>query len=202
VQAQRPTPGLSFSYRRIRGALIKDTRHGRQVLFEPGQQRVVLDGRTASLIQFHFHSPAEHVLTERGGEREAMEAHLVHRADDGTICVVAALMHAVPVAADNPALAYALQSGPSDGGEEMVGSGAVYPQDLLPSRRAYLAYDGSLTTPPCSETVAWYVWETPLTVPASQVLKWQRAVGEQKTLRLNARALQPLNGRSVRRCYQ
>ena len=64
--------GLHFGYAPAR-ARVKNTGHGAQVLFEPGQQAAVLDSRKAQLLQFHFHTPSEHALD---GERSEMEAHL------------------------------------------------------------------------------------------------------------------------------
>jgi carbonic anhydrase len=175
-----------------------DTGHGIRVSFPGAPLRATLDDTEYALLQFHFHSPAEHVL---GPARVDAEAHLVFRSPAGDLAVGAVLLYGNETAPTNRALAAALR------GAKLLQSGAsgalglVDPSVLLPprARRSLLAYDGSLTTPPCSERVAWYVFETPVRVPFRQVLELQRSVGEQVTLALNARPLQALNLRPVRR---
>ena len=170
------------------------TSHGVQLQFASVMQQAILGDRgEAELTQFHFHSPSEHSF---GGERQAMEAHLVHRVAGGGLAVVATLLRATSGAPSNAALALALRS--ADGRDAAVGA-LVNPGQLLPpvGHRSHFRYAGSLTTPPCSEGVDWFVMATPLAVPAAQVLAFQLSVGRH-SLALNARATQPLNGRSVR----
>ena len=187
-------PPLSFRYSPA-ASRAHSTGHGVQLQFAPGAQRATLGGAEAELLQFHFHSPSEHAL---GGERLAMEAHLVHRVASGGFAVVATLLHASAGAPSNAALALALRSAPAVGEEASVGA-LVQPSQLLPpvGRRSHFRYKGSLTTPPCTENVEWFVMATPLEVPAAQVLAFQQLVG-QHALALNARPLQPRNGRRLR----
>jgi carbonic anhydrase len=63
---------------------------------------------------------------------------------------------------------------------------------MLPESKAYYGFDGSLTTPPCSEGVKWMVLKTPMTVSPEQVLKFQHIMKV-----ANNRPLQPLNGRTI-----
>jgi carbonic anhydrase len=62
---------------------------------------------------------------------------------------------------------------------------------LLPADRAYYTFDGSLTTPPCSEGVTWYVLEHPVTATAAEIEQFS------KLYRDNARPTQPLYDRVV-----
>jgi carbonic anhydrase len=64
--------------------------------------------------------------------------------------------------------------------------------DMRPESKAYYGFDGSLTTPPCSEGVKWMVLRTPMTVSPAQVLKFQQIMGV-----ANNRPLQPLNDRTI-----
>jgi carbonic anhydrase len=62
---------------------------------------------------------------------------------------------------------------------------------LLPSARATYRYDGSLTTPPCSEGVKWLVLTTPIELSPEQIGAFTRLISG------NNRPVQPLNGRAV-----
>jgi carbonic anhydrase len=64
-------------------------------------------------------------------------------------------------------------------------------ESLLPKKREYWSYDGSLTTPPCSEGVKWYVMSQPIQISVRQVDQFQAAY------RKNARPPQPLLGRKI-----
>jgi carbonic anhydrase len=63
--------------------------------------------------------------------------------------------------------------------------------DLLPSDHAYYTFTGSLTTPPCSEGMTWYVLNTSVQLSSEQVATFA------KVYPLNARPIQPLNGREL-----
>jgi carbonic anhydrase len=96
----------------------------------------------------------------------------------------------------NPALAAGLAAVPDTPGVTAISATPINPGDLLPSEpsalQQYIAYRGSLTTPPCSEGVDWLVWTRPLLVPQQQVDAFRRFAGG-----ANARPLQPLNSRAV-----
>jgi carbonic anhydrase len=68
---------------------------------------------------------------------------------------------------------------------------AINVADLLPAKRGYYHFEGSLTTPPCSEGVSWYVLSTPVEASAAQIKAFQ------KLYKHNARPVQPLNDRIV-----
>lgn len=70
---------------------------------------------------------------------------------------------------------------------------------LLPKTRDYYYYQGSLTTPPCNETVQWFVIKEPIPVPAdylTQLRQVQSAHGNEP-LTFNFRNVQDLNQRIV-----
>ena len=62
---------------------------------------------------------------------------------------------------------------------------------LLPADRRYFRFMGSLTTPPCSEDVLWNVLATPVELSAQQLAAFRTL------FEMNARPVQPLNGRKV-----
>lgn len=63
----------------------------------------------------------------------------------------------------------------------------------LPENKSYYAYGGSLTTPPCTESVSWFVFKTPISVSLKQVQQLQELMPMN-----NYRNEQPLNGRIVK----
>lgn len=69
---------------------------------------------------------------------------------------------------------------------------------LLPAKRSYYTYKGSLTTPPCTETILWHVFDTPMKISSKVIDKIQEAVSTvDPTSECNTRLPQALNGRTV-----
>lgn len=145
------------------------------------------DGRTFELKQFHFHSPSEHTLN---GKSFPMEMHLVHADKDGNLAVVSVLMSEAPT--DNPVLAKLWTQMPAKAGDKNTLQAKVNVMDLLPKSKDYYRYSGSLTTPPCSEGVRWYVVKQPASVSKTQIEAFRKAVGA-----VNNRPLQPVNARDI-----
>lgn len=157
--------------------------HTVQVNAEPG--RVMNDGvRDYTLVQAHFHTPSEHAVDH---VRFPLEAHFVHRREDGHLGVVSALFEEGPA---NPALQKVVDNldfGPSEPHE--VDGVTLDPRDLMPVSLSVYRYAGSLTTPPCTEGVAWYVLRDVQTASGAQIAALHEALGD------NARPLQPINER-------
>jgi len=111
------------------------------------------------LAQFHFHAPSEHTID---GKRADMEVHLVHKNLLGDIAVVGVLMN---ISSDTSLLVDSIMNiaplAPGDKGVEGVSFNA---RQLIPENRSYYMYSGSLTTPPCTEGVRWFVMRNPITV--------------------------------------
>jgi carbonic anhydrase len=138
------------------------------------------------LLQFHFHTPSEHA---REGLRYAMEVHLVHKSADGNLAVVGVLFEK---GKENPTLKKVLDNVSSNVNEvKRVQEVKINAVDLLPDERQVFHYTGSLTTPPCSENVNWFVMKTPMEVSDAQVRQFERLIGK------NARPLQSMHWRSM-----
>ncbi len=162
---------------------ITHTGHTVQVSYQPGSA-IKIGSKVYELLSFDFHTPSEHTLN---GVRSEMEVHFVHRAKDGQIAVVGVLLD---VGAFNVHLEKIWKRMPArESAEQIYRDVMINAADLLPKRKKYFRYMGSLTTPPCSEGVHWYVLETPVTIGEGQAKRFQAAVGE------NARPLQTLNNR-------
>ena len=114
------------------------------------------------LLQFHFHHPSEHLLK---GEKRPMEVHFVHAAGNGALAVVGVFM---VEGKGNDLVETIWQAMPKQKGNA-ESDAMIDPTGLLPSARSFFRYQGSLTTPPCSEIVTWTVYDTPVEVSAAQI---------------------------------
>lgn len=144
-----------------------------------------LAGVTYRLVQFHFHTPSEEAVN---GKRYPLVAHLVHKNDAGELAVVAVLFKR---GRDNAALAPVFAGMPAAAGEKRAAAAEFDPASLLPVQHGYYGYTGSLTTPPCSEGVRWHILKEPVEVSPAQLAAFR------KLYKMNARPVQPLNGRVV-----
>jgi carbonic anhydrase len=178
-------PAITFAYRPTPLKLI-DNGHTVQVTYSPGSFMTVGNQRY-ELQQFHFHHPAEEKLS---GKSYPMVAHLVHKNSAGQLAVVAVLL---TKGTANPLVAKLWEYLPPAAGKEVTPTGAsVNATDLLPASRGYFTFSGSLTTPPCSEGVTWFVLKAPTQVSSGEVLTFARRYPN------NARPVQPLNGRVIK----
>jgi len=141
---------------------ILNNGHTVQVNYDPGSH-VVIDGKEFALAQFHFHSPSEHRVN---GAAFAAEMHLVHKADDGALAVVAVL---IKQGRENIDFAPVWSQLPAGAGPARLAPGQVHAAKLLPRVYTSYRYGGSLTTPPCSENVTWCVLTTPVEMSESQI---------------------------------
>jgi carbonic anhydrase len=176
---------LTFRYRSNPLSILNDGRSVR-VEYLPGSH-LIAGGREYELTGFHFHLPGEHRIN---GAAADMEIQLVHRDRRGRIAVVA-----VPIRAGrrmNSTLSRIWDHMPPVGGQRYYGRQVgINPMFLLPARHDYYTYVGSLTEPPCTEGVEWFVLKEPLEVDYSYIHRLAQVVGS------NARPVQPLNGRAV-----
>jgi carbonic anhydrase len=143
-------------------ALVDDTGHTVQVNLDDAGT-MTRDGETYTLVQFHFHAPSEHLLD---GVPYAAEVHLVHQAEDGTLAVLGIL---IKEGAADPVIADVLAHVPDESADPAATSEPIDVSAMLPAVLRTFRYDGSLTTPPCSEGVAWSVFREPMTWSADQV---------------------------------
>ncbi|WBS04961.1 carbonic anhydrase family protein [Pseudoduganella sp. SL102] len=174
---------IGFGYR-ASSAEIVNNGHTVQVDLADGGN-IDVAGASYRLVQFHFHTPSEEAVNSR---RYPLVAHLVHKSDAGELAVVAVLFRQ---GRENAALASVFAGMPATAGEKRAAGAGFDPTSLLPTRRGYYGYTGSLTTPPCSEGVRWHILKQPVEVSAAQLAAFR------KLYRMNARPVQPLNGRVV-----
>lgn len=169
------------------GKEILNTGHAIQVNHGPGST-LGIDGVVFTLLQFHFHAPSEHQLD---GRDFPLEAHLVHQDEHGNLAVIGVLFDQGGPNTLIDQLWAGMPGGP--GQRTMLGPG-VTAEALLPASRDYIRYNGSLTTPPCTEGVRWLILKERMSVSRQQVERFERALGF-----ANNRPVQPRNARPVLR---
>lgn len=148
------------------------------------ESSIRIGAREFKLLQFHFHSPSENTV---GNKPYDMELHLVHKNDADELAVVGVFLKSGDA---NSQLDKFWSDMPAKKGKKML-KASINPQDLLPANKSFYHFKGSLTTPPCSEGVNWFVMKDPVEVSTGQVKKFLAVVGE------NARPVQANNGRFV-----
>ncbi|ABR64770.1 carbonate dehydratase [Sinorhizobium medicae] len=153
-------PGLALNWKS--GGAILNNGHTIQVKAAPGGTLRRGD-KPYELVQYHFHAPSEHLVE---GHRFPMEVHFVHKhAETGALGVLGVFF--VPGAA-NTTFASLAATFPQKTGEQTALPN-VDPSGLLPTSLRYWAYEGSLTTPPCSEIVDWMIAQDPIEVDAADI---------------------------------
>lgn len=159
--------------------------HTVQVNYAPGSE-LVLEGKSYELKQYHFHSPSENQIESKS---YPMEMHLVHKAKDGALAVIAVMFEE---GKENKALAQAWDKMAKKAGEKNALDKPVAAEGLLPSTREYYQFNGSLTTPPCSEGVHWFVMKNPVSASKAQLETFKQVMHHD-----NNRPVQAINARSV-----
>lgn len=175
-----------FHYERAPLNLLNNG-HTVQVPYAPGSY-LTLDGQRYNLLQFHFHSPSEHAVD---GKPWDAELHMVHQSDDGELAVVAVLLQADDTEKNTHYQTLSANL-PKKSGDKIRTGEMINAQSLLPTQTTTYRYSGSLTTPPCSESVTWLVMTEPVSLTSQQLASYK------KLLNNNNRPLQLLNKRSVK----
>ncbi len=177
-------PAIEFHYKEAPLSILNNG-YTIQVNYPAGSSIKVGD-ISYELLQFHFHTPSEHTVD---GKSFAMAAHLVHKNAEGGLGVVGVLMKE---GENNPAIETLWKVMPKQAGEEVQSADiTIDASALLPQDHGYYNYSGSLTTPPCSESVNWMVLKTPVEVSGEQVAALM------ELFKNNARPVQGLHGRTV-----
>jgi len=164
---------------------IVNNGHSIQVNYAPGST-ISVGGKDYQVIQFHFHHPSEEAIR---GTHYDMVMHIVHKDRQGHAAVVAVLLK---VGKENAALQNVWAHLPATpGNEQAVGGVTIDLAELLPATKSYYTFAGSLTTPPCSEGVRWFVLESPVEISPAQLEVFARLYPN------NARPIQATNGRKI-----
>jgi carbonic anhydrase len=132
----------------------------------PGGSTLRYGRQEFTLKQYHFHAPSEHTIN---GKHAAAEVHFVHSDGAGLLAVVAVLVEEAQ--ADNPSFLSVLEkAAPIEAGEEKVFEDLLVDiKRFFPGPKKYFMYDGSLTTPPATEGVRWFVCAEPRYISRRQL---------------------------------
>lgn len=157
--------------------------HTVQVSGTPGS-KLRVDSKPYDLVQFHFHRPSEEQFD---GKAFPMNIHFVHKNDAGEIVVIGVM---VKEGNENPGIRTLWTHAPAKEGPPVSPEGVKFnPGNLLPRERDYYTYQGSLTTPPCTEPIRFFILKTPINMSREQIAQFP--------FKHNARPIQPLNGRVI-----
>ncbi|MDP1526732.1 MAG: carbonic anhydrase family protein [Rhodocyclaceae bacterium] len=176
---------IKFDYKLTEFRII-DNGHTVQVEVGEGSTITVM-GQSYQLVQFHFHRPSEERIN---GKTYDMVAHLVHKDYDNRLAVIAVLMEK---GMEHPIIQTLWNYMPLEVGMESQPPDVLIDLNrLLPEKRDYYTYMGSLTTPPCTENVLWMVFKTPVPVSPEQIGIFSRLYPN------NARPVQPTHDRLIK----
>jgi len=183
-------PALQFEYTRSplkylinNGKTIRVNYHDRK----DAGSFLVVGTKRYRLTQFHFHRPSEESVH---GTSYDMVAHLMHEAHDHAAAGVAVFLE---TGASNLTVQQLWNHMPiTEGAEQEIPGVTIDPSGLLPRNTGYYMYVGSLTAPPCTEGVTWFVLKTPVEVSTDQIAAFAKLYPH------NVRPAQPLNGRIVK----
>ncbi|MFC0131412.1 carbonate dehydratase [Massilia eurypsychrophila] len=175
---------IAFDYRPS-GFNVVDNGHTIQVGLGYGNF-ITVQNRTFELVQFHFHRPSEERINGRGTE---MVVHLVHKDGEGKLAIVAVLLQR---GAPNSMIQTVWNNLPLEKHSTIAPVVAIDVNEILPARRDYFTFLGSMTEPPCSEGVLWMVMKEPMPASPAQMALFSRLYP------MNARPIQPGGGRVVK----
>ena len=163
---------------------ILNNGHTVQVNYDDGSS-IEINDTVYTLKQFHFHAPSEHAAD---GTLYPAEMHLVHQDANKNLAVVGVF---IAEGAENAAFAPVWENLPAEKTDPIATGMTVNATSLLPAEQVIYRYNGSLTTPPCSQGVLWSVMETPVEMSAEQIAMFTGIFEG------NNRPLQPLNDRAL-----
>lgn len=181
---QAHLPRLKINYTEG-GNRVVNNGHSIQIDYEPGST-MTIDEHTFELKQLHFHAPSENTID---GESFPMEAHFVHADENGNLAVIAQMYKA---GEENEELQRAWAYMPQEANQSYALENWMDATSLLPHKRAYYRYNGSLTTPPCTEGVTWVVMKKHEELSQEQIDKFAHVMHHD-----NNRPIQPVNARLI-----
>ncbi|MDD3475356.1 MAG: carbonic anhydrase family protein [Sulfurimonas sp.] len=185
VVATNGLENIEFNYK-TNATEVVNNGHTIQVNVKEGSS-IKIDGIVFNLVQFHFHTPSENMIE---GKSFPLELHLVHASKDAELAVVALMFEE---GKENKILGKIWDKMPHVAGDKVTcGLPSSTMNDMLPKDKSYFRFNGSLTTPPCSEGVRWFVLKEYATISKEQVKEFFDVFGHE-----NNRPTQPLNARKV-----
>lgn len=158
--------------------------HTVQVNFQSGNY-LTIDNKKYGLKQINFHTPSENLIN---GKPYPMEAQLVHADTNNNLAVVSVFFEEDT---DNSVLNKLLRNLPEEENDQEEIKSEILGYEILPNFKEYYRFNGSLTTPPCTEGVKWVVLKSPVEISKSQLEDFMAVMPK------NARDIQELNARII-----
>lgn len=184
IRGDLPPPRIAYQPVPLQ---LLDDGHGIEANGQGGGTLTV-DGEEFELQAVRFRHPAEEMV---GGKRAAMSLQFEHRAKSGRVAIMA-----VPVQPGKEAhrtIRTLWTDLPLEQGRPAIPAGIKFdPGQLLPAKRDYITYSGSLTRPPCTEGVLWLIMKQPVLFSREQIEDFA------KIYKHNVRTVQPTHGRVIK----
>ena len=178
---------------RVKYDLVQDYRNGPLAMVNDGKTVVVnvspgsrmrIDSLPYELVSLTFQRPSGEQID---GKPAPMGIHFLHRDLNGKMVTVVVLLKE---GNENPGIKLLWSHMPAKEGPEVKPEGvSINPANLLPRDMKFFRYDGSLSTPPCSENMRYYVLKEPINISREQILQFPYKVA--------SRPVQPQNGRPI-----
>lgn len=172
-------PAVSYT-----AGLAKVENNGHTVVVAASGGSVVVEGTEYPFAQMHFHAMSEHTVD---GKHWPVEMHFVHKREDGKIAVIGVMVE--EGTSENKAWKPVVDN--LSVNEGATAETVVDWSALLPEGRATFRYQGSLTTPPCTEGVSWVLMQDPIQMSRDQIEAFTKTYSD------NYRPVQPIGDRKV-----
>ena len=194
IDIRRATPAklppLQFVWTTAPMRPVINNRYTVRINYRPGNGNWLIVGdKRYELVQFHFHHPAEDKMD---GRSYPMETHLMYKGADGSVVGVTVFN---PAGRANAPVQTVFDHAPMTEGLEPVHGVEFTAESLVPSDRVrrYDTYMGSVSAPPCTEGVRWYLLTDTVSLSPRQIAWFAKLWPN------DDRKVQPLNGRVVER---
>ncbi len=183
--------GISVDYDKSATVEVFNNTHTVQVDIPAGAGSFTIGENTYDLLQFHFHAPSEHAVD---GVLHPLEMHLVHANADGELAVLGIFMEEGRA---NKVLAPIWADLPDVDDTRRIEVDDFRLSKLAPKKPTAVSYMGSLTTPPCSESVSWFVLDQDQQMSEEQIDDFEEIFSGEEFPEGNRRPVQPLNDREI-----
>lgn len=183
--------GIAVDYNKSATVEVFNNTHTVQVDIPAGSGSFSIGDETYDLLQFHFHAPSEHAVD---GVLHPLEMHLVHANSDGELAVLGIFMDEGRA---NKVLAPIWADLPDVDDTRRIEVADFQLSKLVPKKPTAVSYMGSLTTPPCSEGVSWFVLNEDQEMSEEQIDDFEEIFSGEKFPEGNRRPVQPLNDREI-----
>jgi len=192
--------GNHITFESVAGAYLSNNGHFLEIVAPAHFSTVTLGDLVWKASRVQFHTPSEHTMN---GERFPAEMQIVYKpvGENKWTLVTSVLIQEDPSTASNEllsSLGFDMLNLPREAGDKMYLSSPVDLKDGLKTSMdgGFAGYEGTLTTPPCSRDVLWFIADTPLMASATQIGNLERRFPSG-----NSRPLFPMGSRLIYRDF-